>query len=103
MIDIDFHKQPSPEVVRLLQSRGLMKSQVMGEQMAMPAGKPGKCVEGIPETGNAHLQKLIRDRDFLEIDCWLDGEVEVTFRGTANLKTEFYSVIHGAVPVEVKR
>ncbi len=103
MIDIDFHKQPSSEVVRLLQSRGLMKPQVVGEQMATLAGKPGKCVEGIQETGNAQLQKIIRDRDYLEIDCWFGGEVEVIFRGTANLKTEFYSVIHGAAPVEVKR
>jgi hypothetical protein len=103
MIDINFHKQPSPEVLRLLQSRGLMKSQVLGEQKATLAGTPGKCVEGIPETGNAQLQKLIRDRDFLEIDCWFAGEVEITFRGMANLKNEFYSVIWGAVPVEVKR
>lgn len=97
VIDIDFHKQPSPEFVRLLQSRGLMKSQVVGEQIATLAGKPGKCVEGIPETGDAQLQKIIRDRDFLEIDCWFGGEVEVTLRGTANLKNDFYSVIYGAV------
>jgi len=74
-----------------------MKSQVVGEQIATLAGKPGKCVEGIPETGDAQLQKIIRDRDFLEIDCWFGGEVEVTLRGTANLKNDFYSVIYGAV------
>jgi hypothetical protein len=103
MIDIDFYKQASPEVVRLLQSRVLIKSQVEAEQMATLAGKAGKCVEGVPETGNAQLQKIIRDRDFLEIDCWFGGEVEVVFRGTSNLKSDFYSVIQGAVPVGVKR
>jgi hypothetical protein len=102
-IDIDFDKQPSPEVIRLLQPRGVMKSQVMGEHMATLAGKSGKCVEEIPEIGDAQLQQLLRDHDFLQIDCWFGGEVEVIFRGTANLKTEFYSVIRGAVPVEVKR
>jgi len=103
MIDIDFHKQPSPEVIRLLQSRGVMKSQVVGEYMATLAGKPGRCVEEIPETGDAQLQKIMHDRDFLEIDCWFGGEVEVTFRGTSSLKNDFYSVVRGAVPVEVKR
>lgn len=107
MIDIDFHKQPaplSPEAIRMLQSKGLQtKFQVMGEQMATLAGRPGKCTEGLPQFGDPRLDETIRKLNVLEIDCWFGGEVEVTFRGTPTLKDEFYSVIRGAAPVQGKR
>jgi hypothetical protein len=103
MIDVDFHKQPSPEAIQLMQSRGLMQSQVVGERMTTLAGKPGKCVEEIPQIGDGRVQELLREGDLLEIDCWFGGEVEVTFRVTANLKDEFYSVIRGASPVQGDR
>jgi hypothetical protein len=102
-IDIDFHKQPSPEAMRLMQSLGVMRSEVVGVQEATLAGKPGKCVEGIPETGDPRLDESVRKLDVLQIDCWFNSEVEVTFLGTPGLKDEFYSVIRGAARVEGKR
>lgn len=102
MIDIDFHKPPSPGAIQLMESMGVGRKAIIGEQTATLAGRPGKCVEGIPQTGDARLQRLIRQRDLVEIDCWFAGNVEVTFRGSANLRNEFYSVIRGATPVQGK-
>jgi hypothetical protein len=95
-ISIDFHKQPSPEVVRLLESRGAMKKTKIGQQTASFAGRSGNCVESTPQTGNERLQRSMQSIDFREIRCWFGGDVEVTFRGTANLKNDFYSIIQSA-------
>jgi len=103
VIDIEFRKQPSPEAIELLESRGIGRKTIVGGQEATLAGKPGKCVEAIPQIGIAQLQELMRQRDTREIDCWFGGEVEVTFRGTASLRDEFYSVIRGAAAVQGKR
>jgi hypothetical protein len=99
-ISIDFHKQPSPEAVRLLESRGVLKKTKIGEQTATFAGRPGNCTESIPLTGDARLQELIQERNFREIDCWFGGNVEVMLSGTANLKDDFYSIIQTAAPAQ---
>lgn len=99
-ISIDFHKQPSPEAVRMLEFRGVPRKTKIGEQTASFAGRAGNCVESIPQTGNDLLQNLMREHDFREIDCWFGGNVEVSLRGTANLKDDFYSIIRTAAPTQ---
>jgi hypothetical protein len=103
MIDINFHKPPSPEAIQLMESMGVGRKAIIGEQTATLAGRPGKCVEGIPQFGNPGLDEAIRKSNVLEIDCWFGGEVEVTFQGTPNLKDEFYAVVRDAEPVQRKR
>lgn len=99
-ISIDFHKKPSPELVRLLELRGAMKKTKIGEQTAVFAGRSGTCVESIPQTGNERLQMGIQSMDYREIECWFGGNVEVTFRGTGNVKPDFYTVVQSATAIQ---
>ena len=103
IVMIDFH-HPSPEAVQAVESmlpNKLVTRNKVGERAVTFAGRPGTCIEYIPQATDSRLNEIIKALDSRDIDCWF-GDVAAQLIGTTKLADDFYNIIQTAEPIRRK-